>query len=139
MLPRRRGKRYAVREIPVTGKAPMKALSIVAPAGTQIAAGIKTLEIRRWKPDLGPHEDLLIVENTRFLLTDGDEDQDGRAVALVRVGAVRPFVPADMQAACASSFEAGWLAWELHDIRRLSRAVPVLAARGIYEVALDLP
>ena len=39
------------------------------------------------------------------------------AVAIVRVKAVRPFILADMQAACASCFEDGWLAWELSDIR----------------------
>ncbi|MEL6516025.1 MAG: ASCH domain-containing protein [Pseudomonadota bacterium] len=115
----------------------MKALSIVAPSGTKIATGLKTLEIRRWEPSLRADEDLLIVENTRFLHRDGEEDRDGKAVVIVRVGNVRPFVPADVDAACASYFEEGWLAWELTDVRQVSHTKPVLAARGIYDVHLD--
>lgn len=52
------------------------------------------------------------MENGRFLHNDGDEDDNGTAVAIVRVKTVRPFILADMQAACASYFEDGWLAWE---------------------------
>lgn len=113
----------------------IKALSIVSPSGGRIACGQKTLEVRRWQPHLGPGEDLLIVENGRFLHVDGEED-DGHAVAIVRVRAVRPFVEADMQAACASSFAEGWLAWELTDVRPITPPLPVRAARGIYEVEL---
>jgi hypothetical protein len=112
----------------------IKALSIVRPSGSRIAAGEKTLEVRRWPAGLAPSEDLLIVENGRFLHAEGDEDADGIAVAIVRVKAVRPFVHADVQAACASYFEEGWLAWELSDVRPLDGAMPVRAARGIYEV-----
>lgn len=116
----------------------MKALSIVSPSGTKIATGQKTLEIRRWKPSLRADEDLLIVENSRFLRQDGEEDRDGKAVAIVRVRSVRPFVRADVDAACASYFEEGWLAWELTDVRQVTHSKPVLAARGIYDVHLDL-
>lgn len=116
----------------------MKALSIVAPGGTKIAQGLKTLEIRRWAPALAPDEDLLIVENTRFLHEEGDEDDNGRAVAIVRVAAVRPFEITDIAAACASYHEDGWLAWELTTIRALSCPQPLRAARGIYDLAVDL-
>lgn len=116
----------------------IKALSIVRPSGSRIACGDKTLEVRRWQPGLAPTEDLLIVENGRFLHAEGDEDEDGLAVAIVRVTAVRPFVLADMQAACANSFEQGWLAWELSDVRPVTPPVPVRAARGIYEVDAGL-
>lgn len=115
----------------------MKALSIVRPGGSLIASGSKTLEVRRWRPDLRPDEDLLIVENGRFLQVDGDEDADGRIVAIVRIAAVRPFRREDMAAACGSYFEHGWLAWELADVRPLLSVAQVKAARGIYE--LDLP
>ncbi|WP_245586744.1 ASCH domain-containing protein [Pseudomonas cremoricolorata] len=114
----------------------IKALSIVHPGGMRIACGEKTLEIRRWAPELQPDEDLLIVENRRFLHVDGEQDGDGRAVAVVRVKAVRPFVEQDIAAACASYHEPGWLAWELSDVRPVSHAEPVLAARGIYDVQL---
>lgn len=85
----------------------MKALSIVAPSGARIANGEKTLEVRRWAPDLQPDEDLLIVENSRFLQNDGEEDQDGKVVAIVRVASVRPFHSTDIVAACASYYEDG--------------------------------
>lgn len=116
----------------------MKALSIVAPSGARISSGMKTLEVRRWAPNLHPDEDLMIVENSRFLHNDGDEDPDGKAVAIVRVAAVRPFQISDMAAACASYYEDGWLAWELTHIRPISCSQPVLAARGIYDVSFDL-
>ncbi|WP_234407498.1 ASCH domain-containing protein [Pseudomonas bohemica] len=108
------------------------------PNGSRIASGEKTLEIRCWRPDLAPTEDLLIVENGRFLHTDGDEDDDGIAVAIVRVKAVRPFVLADMQAACATHFSEGWLACELSDVRPITNPVTLRAARGIYDVDFQL-
>jgi len=113
----------------------MKALSIVAPGGSRIASGEKTLEVRRWQPNLRTDEDLLIVENGRFLRNEGDEDDAGMAVAIVRVSTVRPFMREDMAAACGSYFEEGWLAWELVDVRPLSSTINVKAARGIYELA----
>ena len=115
-----------------------KALSIVTPNGGRIACGQKTLEVRRWHPYLDPTEDLLIVENGRFLQVDGEED-DGLAVAIVRVKSVRPFVEADIPAACASSYADGWLAWELTDVRPITPPVPARAARGIYQVNLPEP
>ena len=116
----------------------MKALSVVAPSGMMIAVGRKTLEVRRWRPGLAPVEDLLIVENDRFVREPGEEDPNGRAVAIVRVSKVRPFLPVDMEAAYASYYEEGWLAWELTDVRRVRSRQPVVAARGIYEVDLAL-
>lgn len=116
----------------------MKALSIVTPSGVKIASGIKTIEVRRWPPNLRADEDLLIVENDRFLRADGEEDQNSRAVAIVRVASVRPFLRTDMTDACANYFEEGWLAWELTHIRQINYSRPVLAARGIYEVYIDL-
>lgn len=116
----------------------MKALSIVAPNGSRIASGQKTLEIRRWAPAISPGEDLLIVENRRFLHQDGETDPDGRAVALARVAGWRAFTPADMAAACASRFEPGWLAWQLTHIRPLPPGPPLLAARGLYELPFEI-
>ena len=114
----------------------IKALSVVQPGGTRIARGEKTLEIRRWDPGLDPAEDLLIVENGRFLHRDGEEDPDGIALAIVKVAKVRPFLPADMPAACAGSYEPGWLAWELVAVRPIAALRPVRAARGIYRLRL---
>ncbi|WPD77406.1 hypothetical protein OGM23_08695 [Dickeya fangzhongdai] len=60
----------------------MKALSIVRPAGTQIANGLKTLEIRRWQPEIRAGEEILLVENEHFLTVDGQEDV-GTAVTII--------------------------------------------------------
>lgn len=94
--------------------------------------------MRRWQPNLASSEDLLIVENNRYLHRDGDHDDAGVAVAIVKVKAVRPFTVEDIAAACASSFEEGWLAWELTDVRPIRSIGCVLAARGIYEVDFPL-
>lgn len=112
----------------------MKALSVVSPSGQLIASGSKTLEVRRWRPELTPSDDLLIVENQRFLRQEGEKDENGIAVALCNVLRVRPFTLDDMPAACASSFEEGWLAWELVNIRPIRMPGRVLAARGIYDI-----
>lgn len=115
----------------------MKALSVVSPSGRLIASGRKTLEVRRWRPDLCPSDDLLIVENHRFLRQEGEKDENGTAIALCNVQRIRPFAPDDMAAACASSFEEGWLAWELVNVRPVSIPGYVLAARGIYDIIMD--
>ncbi|MGD9540627.1 ASCH domain-containing protein [Methylocystis sp.] len=118
---------------------PIKAISVVRPGGSLIAAGKKTLEVRRWHPLLQLGENLLVVENNRFL--KGEDEDQGAAVAIVRVTAVRPFCKFDMALACASSFEEGWLAWVLSDVRSLAFPIPVAARRKIYEVELpdDFP
>ena len=76
----------------------------------------------------------LIVENDHVL--EGEDEDHGAAVAIVRIAAVRPFTESDMAAACASRFEDGWLAWELEDVRPLAAPIPAVARRGIHEVAL---
>ena len=84
-----------------------------------------------------PLTDLLIIENTVYLSVDGAEDPDGRVVALVDVVAVTPWTPDLFAAACATRFAEGYLAWHLTNIRAVSVARPVRAARGIYELDLD--
>ncbi len=113
----------------------MKAISVVSPAGQLIASGKKTLEIRKWIPDISANEPLLIVENLNYLINEGQVDI-GRALAVVNIKAVRPFIPDDMEAACASYFEEGWLAWEMINVRPVISLLPVSAERKIYNVAL---
>ncbi len=115
----------------------IKALSVVAPSGSLIASGQKVLEVRRWHPDIAPDEDMLIIENRRYLHQDGEEDPEGRAVAVVRVKLVRIFERKDIAAACASYYEEGWLAWELTDIRPVICDEKMRAARDIYHVEID--
>lgn len=112
----------------------IKAISIVHPNGTRIATGEKTLEVRKWRPDLDPNDDLLIVENNRFLHDEGEEDENGRPVAIVNISLVRPFTPAGMKAACATNFEESWLAWELINVRPFQSNTTVRAAKGIHRI-----
>lgn len=114
----------------------MRALSVVAPSGQLIASGKKTIEVRRWLPDLSPEEDLLIVENLNYLRKDGDEEP-GIAVAVVNISPVHPFTPDDIPAACASGFEEGWFAWEISNVRQVDPAINARAARKIYIIEWD--
>lgn len=80
---------------------------------------------------------MFIVENSRYLLKDDDEEM-GKAVAIVKVKKVRPFLESDMAAACSSYYAQDWLAWELTDIRAIDDPIEVIAKRKIYEVELGL-
>jgi hypothetical protein len=116
-----------------------KYLSIVHPNGTRIAKGEKTIEVRTWVPDLNADEDLLIVENTRFLRNEDEIDPNGTPVALVKVKNFREYVKQDIPATCASRWEPGYFSWELYDVRPISTDKTVVAARGIYELEIELP
>lgn len=116
----------------------MKALSIVFPSGSKIAKGEKTIEVRSWLPPHDFNEDLLIVENNRSLKKDGDIDTEGKPVAIVKIKSVRPYLESDIPAACASRWEPDYYSWELMDVRPISTNQRVLAARGIYELDLDI-
>ena len=115
-----------------------KCLSIVSPNGTRIARGEETIEVRSWVPDLNAHDDLLIVENDLFLRKEGDIDPNGKPVAMVKVGKIRENIKADIPAACASRWQSGYYSWELHDVRQIESKEVVVAARGIYELELEL-
>ncbi len=116
----------------------MKALSIVYPGGTKIARGEKTIEVRSWRPPDGFDEELLIVENRKFLREDGEVDPSGVPVAIVKIRRVREFLKEDIPAACASRWEPGYFAWELAEVRPLTGSGEVMAARGLYEVVFHL-
>lgn len=81
--------------------------------GQKITLGEKTLEIRKWQSNIDAEEELLIVENSRYL-------------------------EGDMAAACTSYYELGWLAWKLTDIRAIAEPIEVIAKQKIYEVELIL-
>lgn len=115
-----------------------KALSIVYPNGSKIASGEKTIEVRSWQPPADFSGDLLIVENLHFLRQPSEQDPEGRAVALVKIKNVRPYMAGDMLAACATRWEPGYYSWELKDVRPLKHESKVLAARDIYEIDLNI-
>ena len=120
------------------GKRTHPALSVVAPAGDLIRAGRKRLEIRQWKPATLPLNNLVIVQNQHRLSSTGlCEDPAGIIVALVDVVTVREWRKEDLAAACAETWEDGWLAWELQNVRPLDRRGMVPARLRIYEI--DLP
>lgn len=114
----------------------ISALSVVKPWGIRIAEGKKTLEIRSWRPVKLPLEHLLIVENERRLMQEGDLDLNGYAVAVVSVRDVHIWTPAEAEAAC-SVYEPGWLAWRIENVRRIQEPFPALAARKIYQVEVE--
>lgn len=114
------------------------ALSIVTPSGTKIANGEKTLEVRQWTPDTVPMRDLLIIVNDRYLTEPGATDPAGRAVALVDVVEVFDWQRDHVEAACATYWEEGWIAWRLVNVRPARHDGPLIAARKIYEIAADL-
>lgn len=115
----------------------IKALSIVSPSGSRIASGHKTIEVRSWLPDLGSDQDLLIVENHRFLKAQDHVDPKGRAVAIVKIKSVRRFEVTDIPAACATTWADGYHSWELKDVRPISYPDTLPAQRDLYEVELE--
>ncbi len=113
----------------------MLAISIVAPSGSAIAGGTKTIEVRSWHPGTLPLLDLLVVENKRFLSAETPEDEEGVAVAVVDVLEVHEWQPDEVEAACSSGWQPGYLAWMLSNVRPLTRKQRVPARRKLYEVS----
>ncbi|WP_180077897.1 ASCH domain-containing protein [Acinetobacter sp. YH12251] len=114
------------------------ALSIVAPSGSNIACGLKTLEVRSWRPEHLPLKDLVIVENQRYLHESGDEDI-GRAVAMVDVYDVHAWTENEVELAQATYWAAGYWAWRLENIRMIHWDMSVPAKRDIYLIEIDHP
>lgn len=112
----------------------MLALSIVAPNGTNIATGRKTLEVRSWRPMNLPVRNLLIVQNHRLLVEERQSDPNGIAVALVDVESVHEWESSEVAAACADKWSPGYWAWTLSNVRPIPGAIRVAARRKLYEV-----
>lgn len=112
------------------------ALSIVAPHGANIATGKKSIEVRSWQPSELPVKDLLVVENTVYLTERDQVDPNGRAVALVDVRMVEPWLPSQVNAACSSGWEPGYFAWHLENVRPLNPSPQVQAERKFYRIQL---
>lgn len=110
---------------------PRPALSIVAPAVDDIVAGRKTVEIRSWSPPTLPLRDLVLVQNTIYLRQDGQEDPDGIALALVDVVGVHDWTP-DEARSQGKQWCAGYVCWELTNVRAIERSFRCVARRGIY-------
>ena len=116
----------------------MLALSIVSPGGRRIASGNKTIEVRSWHPGELPLRNLLIVENSVYLSSEHPEDPNGRAVALVDVIGVHNWHESEVEAACSSGWQDGYLAWVLANVRPLVGSEVVPARLRLYEVEFRL-
>ena len=115
-----------------------KALSVVKPAGSLIASGVKSLEIRQWKPDQLPLRDLVIVENQHYLSSkDNPVDPDGHAVAIVDILSAHSWSEDGIAEACANYWEEGWRAWQISNVRPIDPPIPAPAKLKIYEVSLS--
>lgn len=114
----------------------MLALSIVAPNGTNIALGRKTLEIRSWCPPHVPLRNLLIIENRIFLTGEDEADPDGIAVALLDVDEVHAWQVSELQAACATQWRPDLWAWHVTHVRPVHDVVRLVARRKLYEVVI---
>ena len=117
-------------------KTEFQALSIVAPSGTYIAQGLKTLEVRSWLPAQLPLKNLVIVENQHYLNDDSDEEI-GRAVAIVDVVSAHAWREDEFEAACANHWAEGYFAWVLENIRPIDPPFTVKAKRKIYLIEMD--
>ncbi|PWB17591.1 ASCH domain-containing protein [Acinetobacter sp. AM] len=113
-----------------------QALSIVAPSGEYIAQGVKTLEIRSWRPEQLPLKNLIIVENTHYLNQCGDEEE-GRAVAWVDITSVHAWKNTEIESAKASYWQEGYWAWVIENVRPIHPPVKTIARRKIYWVELE--
>lgn len=114
------------------------AISIVSPHGSNIASGKKTIEVRSWQPPKLPIKNLMVVENSVYLTQEGQSDPDGKAVALVDVWHVEPWLPSQVEAACSNGWQPGYFAWHLENVRPLAQPPCVSAKRKLYKVELQL-
>lgn len=114
---------------------PRLALSIVKPAVDNILCGTKRVEIRSWLPPEIPMHDLVLVQNTIFLRQDGQEDPNGIALAVVDIVGVHDWTPEEAHAQ-GKQWSAGYVCWELANVRAIAPSVPCVAKRGIYAVEL---
>lgn len=112
-----------------------QALSIVAPSGEYITQGVKTLEIRSWRPEQLPLKNLIIVENTHYLNQCGDEE--GRAIAFVDIHSVHAWKNTEIESAKASYWQEGYWAWVIENVRPIHPPVNMSARRKIYWVELE--
>lgn len=116
----------------------VRALSIVFPAVDRIITGLKTVEIRSWDPPELPMLDLALVENRVYLREDGQEDPNGLLRAIVDVTGLHKWTE-DEASAMGKEWSAGYVCWELSNVRPVEPAVPCPARRRIYELKIECP
>ena len=116
---------------------PYLALSIVAPSGQRIAQGLKTLEVRSWRPDQFPLKDLVIVENQTYLNNEGDEEL-GVCCGAGGFHSIHTWQENEVDAACATYWAEGDLTRVIRNIRPIDPPIQVVAKRKLYRIELML-
>lgn len=114
-----------------------KALSVVSPAGDWIATGKKSIEVRSWSPEKAPLFNVAIVENSNYLLEEGQEDENGYVVAIVDFTKIEPWTEQQQESACSKQWSTGYLGWHITNVRKLAIPIKAVAKRKIYEIDLD--
>lgn len=117
-----------------------QAISILSPAVENIMNGSKSIEIRSWKPGIIPLNNVVLVQNKKYLKNQYDEDF-GVALAIadfvsVREWSYEDFLRQDENTTLSKSWAPGYFVWEIENVRPLKRAVECVARKGIY--ILDL-
>lgn len=115
-----------------------KALSVVAPAGDWIATQKKSIEVRSWAPEQFPLLDVAIVQNEKYLKSEGQEDKEGYVVALVDFVKVEAWTVQQQGAACSKEWAPGYIGWHISNVRKLEKPIKSVAKRKLYEIELVL-
>jgi len=118
-----------------------QALSILKPAVELIINGEKTHEIRSWLPPFLPLKNILLVQNENYLISDSDED-NGLALALVDFTDFSDWTEDESHRqgknyTLGRVWKPGYYSWKIENLRKISKPIPCIAKKGIYEVFLD--
>lgn len=108
------------------------ALSIVTPAVQRIIRGAKRTEIRSWRPISVPLRNLALMENENYLRIEGAEEE-GLLRAVADVVGVHAWTQEEALAD-RKTWEPGYFAWELANVRELPVPIACIAKRRLYEL-----
>ncbi|MNG63975.1 hypothetical protein D3C79_222110 [compost metagenome] len=119
-----------------------QALSILKPAVNNILNGSKELEIRSWTPPQLPLNNVILVQNEKYLINQDDED-NGLAMAIVDFTSVIPwtkdiFVNQEASTTMSKEWKPGYFLWVMKNVRKIEIPVLCRAKKGIYTLDLDL-
>ncbi|NXZ87923.1 hypothetical protein HZI30_13370 [Serratia fonticola] len=118
-----------------------QALSILKPAVDNILNGSKKLEIRSWTPPYMPLNNVVLVQNEKYLVNQDDED-DGFAMAIVDFTSIFPWTEADYlrqknTTTMWKEWKLGYFCWTIENVRVIKKPMPCKAMKGIYTLEFD--
>lgn len=119
-----------------------QAISILNPAVENILNGSKSIEIRSWHPETMPLNNVILVQNEKYLKNQMDVDF-GVAMAIVDFVSVREWLYEDylrqnQDTTLNKPWFSGYFVWEIKNVRPLHKPIPCLARKGIYTLDLDV-